>query len=230
VIQQETQEFLTYLAGDDRVPWINNPHANQAARRKFPQIRMAAALGLRVPRTLVTNDAAAARAFHDDLDGRLLCKSMSAIGFEDGEQYRPIFSRRVTPDEFAAHLGQIALCPSLLQEYIDKDHELRVTIVGDDLFCCRIDSQGIEGAETDWRRVDPFAVPHRIVPPPPGVEQALRATLSRYGLRFGTFDLIVTPAGEPVFLELNPNGQWLWIEMITGAAMGEAMADLLAEP
>ena len=35
---------------------------------------------------------------------------------------------------------------------------MRITIFGDQVFCCRIDSQAVTGAETDWRRVDPFTV------------------------------------------------------------------------
>ena len=63
---------------------------------------------------------------------------------------------------------------------------------------------------------------------PPEIETALKTMLTQYGLRFGAFDMIVTPDGEYVFLELNPNGQWLWIETITGAPMSRAIADLLA--
>ncbi|MSP03421.1 MAG: hypothetical protein EXR07_20625 [Acetobacteraceae bacterium] len=228
VILQETREFLTYLSTGTRIPWINNPHANIAAAREFPQIGLARSLGLRVPRTLVTNDPAQARAFHDALDGRLLCKSMKAVGYEEGDGFHPMFSRKVTPEEFERHAEQLSFCPSLLQEYIDKAHELRITVIGGAIFCCRIDSQAVRGAETDWRRVDPFQVPHEIVPLDTAVGSALITMLERYGLSFGTFDMIVTPAGEYVFLELNPNGQWLWIESITGARMSEAMAGLLA--
>ena len=62
------------------------------------------------------------------------------------------------------------------------------------------------------------------------MDVALRAYLKACGLRFGAFDLIVTPQGEYVFLELNPNGQWYWVELSTGAPMADAMADLLENP
>ena len=64
----------------------------------------------------------------------------------------------------------------------------------------------------------------------PQFDAALRAYLRHCGLRFGAFDLIVTPEGEHVFLELNPNGQWYWVELATKAPMAEAMADLLEAP
>ena len=99
--------------------------------------------------------------------------------------------------------------------------------MGDAVFCCRIDSQSTAGAETDWRMVTPDKIEHRLIELDPATTGRLKEMLRLYGLRFGAFDLIVTPQGEVVFLELNPNGQWLWIELMTGAPMTAAMTDLL---
>lgn len=224
----ETRELLDSLRADRRPRWVNNPHDNALARHKLPQLRLARALGLRTPRTLVTNDPARARAFQAEVAAPLVCKALKEVGYAEGDDWRSLFARVVAPGEFAAHADAVALCPTLFQEYIAKDHELRVTVIGAALFCCRIDSQAVADAKIDWRRADPARVPHRIVPLDPVVERALRAMLAAYGLAFGAFDLIVTPAGEHVFLELNPNGQWLWVERATGAGLSAAMADLLA--
>jgi hypothetical protein len=51
--------------------------------------------------------------------------------------------------------------------------------------------------------------------------------LRAFGLNFGCFDILVTKAGEPVFLEMNPNGQWLWVENMTGLPIGQAIAHQL---
>lgn len=228
LIRAETRELLDSLAGDRRIRWINNPHDNEAARRKLPQLRLAHDLGLRVPRTLITNNPGQARAFRAAIDGPLVCKALKEVGYAEGEDWRSLFARVVPPAEFEAHADAVALCPTLFQEYIEKSHELRVTFIGDAVFCCRIDSQTVEAARVDWRRAAPEDVPHRIVRLDSQVESALRRMLAAYGLVFGAFDLIVTPAGEHVFLELNPNGQWLWVERATGAAMSAAMAALLA--
>lgn len=227
IIAQETAEFLAYPAASGLVPWVNNPTDNLRARRKFPQLRLAAELGLRVPRSLITNNPAQATEFHAEIGGRLLCKTMAAHGFRRGADSFFLFSRKIDTAGFTRHAAQVALCPTLLQEYIEKDHELRVTIFGDKVFACRIDSQSVAAAGTDWRQADPFTIPHRMVELDPTVTTALHRMLAHYNLRFGAFDLIVTPTGETVFLELNPNGQWLWMELITGAPMAEAMADLL---
>lgn len=227
VIAAETGEFLASLWSLPVERLVNDPARNERAAHKLPQLVLAARLGLTVPRTLVTNDPAEARAFVEGLGGPATCKSMKAYGYREGGEERFIFARRVEPADFAATADAVALCPTLLQAYIEKDHELRVTIIGERTFCCRIDSQVDGAARTDWRRADPFDLPHRIVPLDATVERALRAMMAAHGLAYGAFDLIVTPKGEIVFLEMNPNGQWLWIEMITEAPMAEAMADLL---
>lgn len=95
------------------------------------------------------------------------------------------------------------------------------------VFACRLDSQADEAARIDWRMVTPDRIAHSMVTLDNKVEAALKAMMRRFGLRFGAFDLIVTPEGETVFVELNPNGQWYWIELTTGAPMASAMADLL---
>jgi len=228
LVVEETREVIDALAADHRVRWVNNPHDNARARRKLPQLRHARTLGLRVPRSIVTNDPARARAFQAEIGGPVLCKALKAVGFATGDDHASLFSRLVPPADFDANAAAVAHCPTLFQEYIAKDHELRVTIIGDAAFCCRIDSQAVEAARIDWRRADPARVPHRMVALDPAVERALRAMLAAYNLAFGAFDLIVPPAGEPVFLELNPNGQWLWVERATGAKLSEAMAALLA--
>ena len=229
-VRDEMREFMGFLPMDGRVPWINNPDENRRHQRKFPQLRLAQGLGLRVPRSIITNDPEAAEAFFATCPGGVICKPMLMGSHYIEGAHHVAYTRRVPPGEFAALKASIALCPTYLQEAIEKDHELRVTIIGERLFNCRIDSQGVEGAEQDWRAVDTIKLPHRIEPLRPDVDKALRAYLKQCGLRFGAFDLIVTPEGEHVFLELNPNGQWYWVELATGAPMAEAMADLLEAP
>lgn len=229
-ISDEMRELMGFLPMDGRVPWINSPDENRRHQRKFPQLRLAQSLGLRVPRSIITNDPVEAERFFESCPGGVICKPMLMGSHYIEGAHHVAYTRRVGPGEFAALKATIALCPTYLQEAIAKDHELRVTIIGDRLFNCRIDSQGVEGAEQDWRAVDTIKLPHRIEPLRADVDAALRAYLKRCGLRFGAFDLIVTPEGDHVFLELNPNGQWYWVELATQAPMAEAMADLLEAP
>lgn len=229
-VRDEWRELMGFFAVDRRVPWINSPDDNRRHQRKFPQLRLAQSLGLRVPRSIITNDPAQARAFFAHCPQGVICKPMLMGSHYVAGEHRVAYTRTVPPAEFEALASSIALCPTYLQERVQKDHELRVTIIGEELFACRIDSQGVAGAEQDWRAVDTHKLPHRIVSLPEPVDRALRAYLKRCDLAFGAFDLIVTPDNEYVFLELNPNGQWYWVELSTGAPMAEAMTALLMRP
>ncbi|SCF90374.1 MULTISPECIES: hypothetical protein [unclassified Streptomyces] len=51
--------------------------------------------------------------------------------------------------------------------------------------------------------------------------------LNRLGLPYGAFDFVVTPEDEWVFLEVNPSGQYGFIEVATGLSITAAIADYL---
>jgi glutathione synthase/RimK-type ligase-like ATP-grasp enzyme len=227
-VRDEMRELMGFLPVDRRVLWVNNPDDNRRHQRKYPQLRLARSLGLRVPRSIITNDAGEAAAFFATCPGGVICKPMLMGSHYIGGEHHVAYTRTVAPGEFDQLKASIPLCPTYLQEKIIKEHELRVTFIGDRVFTCRIDSQGVAGAEEDWRAVDTHKLPHTMVKLPDTIEQALRDYLAACGLLFGAFDLIVTPEGDYVFLELNPNGQWYWIELSTDAPMADAMTDLLA--
>jgi len=63
------------------------------------------------------------------------------------------------------------------------------------------------------------------------VPEAMRAAVSNlmYGLRlrFAALDFGVPPNGEPVFFEINPNGQWAWLQEHVGLDIAHTIADAL---
>jgi hypothetical protein len=87
-----------------------------------------------------------------------------------------------------------------------------------------MDSQADEKSRIDWRGGDPV---HEVFVLPEHVEASIHRLMDSFGLNFASLDMIVTPEGEYVFLELNPNGQWLWLEFELGLPLVSSMADLL---
>jgi glutathione synthase/RimK-type ligase-like ATP-grasp enzyme len=118
--------------------------------------------------------------------------------------------------------------PVVVQEYVPKQVELRITVVGDRVFAAEIDSQASPMARHDWRAGDPRTMAHRRHPLPlKEAERCLRLTRA-LDLCFGAIDMVLTPGGEYVFLEINPNGQWGWIQDLTGMPIAEVLAEILA--
>lgn len=203
-------------------PWLNHPHHIGYAEYKPVQLRLAVRCGLEVPRTLVTNDPAIARRFVREV-GDAVYKPFTSRGVVDVDGYRQVYTQRVTAEQ--CDDPNIARTMHLFQQRVPKDYEVRLTVVDGRFFGARIDAGSAESAE-DWRS-DYAALKYTSVETPAVVRAQVRELLDGLGLRFGALDFIVTPDGEWVFLECNPNGQWAWIEDETGMPISAALADAL---
>ena len=138
------------------------------------------------------------------------------------------FTGIVTPRE-RARLDLIHATPGVFQHYVEKAFEARVTVVGDRIFAGRINSQQHRDSKIDWRH-RPFDMEKEPLVLPEQVAAGVVAFLREFGLIYGAFDFIVTPAGEYVFLEVNPGGQYMWVESTTGMPITAALADALCAP
>jgi glutathione synthase/RimK-type ligase-like ATP-grasp enzyme len=119
--------------------------------------------------------------------------------------------------------------PVILQPYIDKAYEVRATVIGEKVFAAAIFSQSSTRTTYDWRRYNVKHTPHKPFKLSPEVEERCISMVRHLGLVFGAIDLICTPDNRFVFLEINPNGQWAWIEILTGLPIGDAIADWLVD-
>lgn len=232
-VEAEFNEIILGLyALLDHVYWINNPLRTRIAHRKLLQLKTAAGVGFVVPQTLVTNRFASALDFAGQIGSDLAIKSLGAISVMQEQvgqvlQYG-IFTRRISNKEMKEHGDKIRYMPTLFQEFIEKEAELRITCVGDEVFACKIQARSGDMTNDDYRFDTPH-LPHKAVECPDLTER-MRAYMKAFGLNFGCFDFIV-PKGrqEPVFLEMNANGQWLWVQQRTGQDIGKAIAGQLLQ-
>ena len=205
--------------------WVNHPDDNRAAGSKLSQLRRAREIGFIVPSTLVTNDAAVVRTFAGACSAAgLVCKPLEEGLLELAGEERLFFTSplEIASDDALEDLGPE---PYLFQQFIPKLYDVRVTVIGDEVFATRIESQATEKGKTDWRRAGAEAVhtPENL----PVDLAALCVALTRsYRLNFAAIDLAYTPDGYS-FFEINPNGQWAWIEQLTEQPLRSSMADLL---
>ena len=125
------------------------------------------------------------------------------------------------------HARAIRLCPVIFQAYVPKRVELRITVVGRQVFAAEIHSQHSNHTKHDWRRYDRYQTPYFPHSLPTHLQQLCVRLVERLGLCYGAIDTVLTPDGRYVFLEINPNGQYLWIEKMTGLPISDAICDLL---
>lgn len=199
--------------------WVNHPLRNAAADYKPAQLTAAQRLGLAVPPTLVTNDPGDAREFISAHD-QVIYKTLRWTPYQQDGAPVTGWAEPVTVDEIDE---SVRVAPHLFQARVPKVADVRVLVVGRRLFAVRIDSDLL-----DWRK-DYSALAYSVVDLPDQISRALLAYLEHYALVSGSFDLAVDAAGEHWWLELNPNGQWGWLEEKTGLGMSAAFADLLTQ-
>lgn len=198
------------------------------AGHKQLQLRLARQLGLDTPRTLITNDPAAVRDFAAACPSGMMTKMMSSFAVYDAAgREQVVFTNEVAPGDLE-DLGGLRLCPMTFQERVEKALELRVTVVGRKVFAASIDSQASARAAHDWRRDglglvgawESYELPRE-------AEAALLRLMDAFGLNYGAADFILTPDGRHVFLEVNPSGEFFWLEHSPGLPISAALADLL---
>jgi glutathione synthase/RimK-type ligase-like ATP-grasp enzyme len=201
--------------------WINDPARDQVAHRKAYQLRVAQDAGLTIPATLISNCPRAAGAFVSRHGlGRVVYKSFSATEQDWRET-------RILKQDEVYLIDNVKYAPVIFQEYIDADVDLRITVVGDRLFPAAIYSQ-----QTSYKvdfRMDIANARIEATELPPVVEEQLRTLMARLGLVYGAIDMRRTPAGEYVFLEINPAGQWLFVEYLSKQPIAATLAQTLAD-
>lgn len=208
--------------------WVDDLDRQRNAENKQRQLRLAERAGLRVPRTLVTNDPAAARQFFAETEGQTVAKLLRPLAVSMDAVQPFVYTNRVREADLR---GADALrhSPMVFQELIPKACELRVAYVAGEVFAGALDATGTSRGHTDWRRAAPDECRWQKAQLPNGVVCSLQALMSELGLVFGAVDLICTPSGEHVFLEVNPCGEWGMLERDLGLPISEAIAEALLD-
>lgn len=198
--------------------WVNNIVRDAAAAHKPWQLELARRLGLTIPETLITNDPALVQDFWHEHAGEVIYKAFSATHYAWRE------TRLLRPEELQL-AETIRLAPVIFQRYVSALVDLRITVIGNQIFAAEADSQTGE-YKIDVRFNQNITYrPHTL---PPQVESMLLQLMRQLGLEYGAIDMRLTPEGDYVFLEINPAGQFLYVEEAAGLPIAAALAAHLA--
>jgi glutathione synthase/RimK-type ligase-like ATP-grasp enzyme len=230
----EMDQFLIGLLHSLDCYWMSHPVAIRRATWKNEQLQRAARMGFRVPSSLITNRREPVDVFrganHKDIIFKALSSPSLACDKVAPEERitHGLPTTRIT-DEDAELLGAVHEFPCFFQEYVPKRHEVRVTIIGNEVFAARIHSQDDPRTATDFRDFS-AEIKYEVEHLPPEVSIRCRKFVHSYQLNYGAIDLIVTPDNEYVFLENNPAGQFLFVEQLVPAlTMSDSLARRLVE-
>jgi hypothetical protein len=226
-VARECETFVQDVWNSLDCLWIPAPRGVLVwAQFKSSQLRVASAVGFELPPTLITNSPEDFLEFYRKHNGNIVSK---LAGFSFIEAIGPSFGRytEVVSKRDVAYASALRFCPVIFQAYVPKLLELRITVVGKQVFAAEIHSQGSNHTRHDWRNYDYYQtryLPHEL---PQDVATCCLRLVEELGLCYGAIDMVITPDRRYVFLEINPNGQYLWIEEATGLPISDAICDLL---
>lgn len=208
---------------------LGKPSVYRRLDSKEEQLKIAHKIGLLIPETCLTNNPAEAKQFilkHKNVVAKM--QTGFAI-YEDGVE-SVVFTNVVSEDKLE-ELDSLLYCPMQFQKMIQKKKELRVTIVGRDVYAFEVDSQQFEDAKVDWRKdgvnlLDKWTQTQL----PPDVEEKLLELLDVYHVDYGAIDIIVSPEDEYYFIEINAAGEFFWLDKLTeGNLISRSIADVLCD-
>jgi glutathione synthase/RimK-type ligase-like ATP-grasp enzyme len=204
----------TLLATADK--FVNDPGASHKAALKPYQLAVASGIGLRIPKTLMTNNVGDAQAFLGNGDEKRIYKTFTGAEFG-------LYETRIFGEQDWHELWRLSNAPLIIQEHVEGRYDIRVTVVGEDIFAARLMFH--EGAHGVDSRID--RVPVHVETLTPELIKMIRQLRSRLGLAYMTVDMRFSEIAGYTFFEVNPEGQYLWIEIETGLEISDAIARLL---
>ncbi|QQE77761.1 hypothetical protein GI364_17765 [Alicyclobacillus sp. SO9] len=201
--------------------FVSHPKAIYHAEYKLVQLQEALRCGFQVPDTLLTSDYSQGKEFLDTYV-RSITKPLRRGRLIKDSTVTLFYTTELSQNQLERHQDSLKVTPAYIQKRIDKQYDLRVTVFGHTVFCVAIHSQEQEDTKLDWRRKQEdlketvFDLPQHIV------DKCINLVKS-LDLQYGAIDLILDTEGNYYFLEINPTGQWAWMEQELDLPMREAL-------
>ncbi len=192
--------------------WVNPFRAVQTVSCKLLQLKVARQVGFQIPETLISNNPAHITAFMKKYSaGEVIYKTLYPMIWVSQDEMRLVYTKSITLDNLPSH-SMLQNTPGIFQKRIPKAYELRVTYMGNCAVTVKLRSQEHPRGLLDWRYIPSNELVVEEYELPPEIDTKCKALMKAFGIVFGCFDFIVTPDKEYYFLEVNEQGQFLWIE------------------
>lgn len=193
---------------------ISSPSKMRKADNKVIQASIAEKVGFKMPRFSISNYS----DFIVNNDGQHIVKPLASGIISD-----KLTKEFVQTNLYCSDISEEMLkySPVYFQIYQEKDYETRVTVVNGSFFCIRIDSEN----KIDWRKNN-NRNSYSVINIPEGVRISCLEYMAYFDMLFGCFDFIIKD-DVWYFLEMNANGQWLWLELATGVEISAEIMKVL---
>lgn len=201
--------------------WFNNVFAIRNAENKIYQLQLAKEVGLSIPSTLISNHYDSMEQFMEK--GKHIIKPVHNARIKDEKLPQIVYTSEITQ---AIKKEEAEYNINYLQDKIEKRYDVRATFVEEKCFAVTIDSQELEETRVDWRKGE-HILQHTPIELPREIRLKCIQLMKRLDLHYGAIDFILDKQGNYFFLEINPNGQWAWIEHLTGLPISKEIVKCL---
>lgn len=215
--KEQWMSFVRNLLIFEDVIWVNNPEKTYKAENKIVQLKYAKKIGFNIPYTIITNTTPELQK------EKYVVKSLDTAFFRIDGKEGFVYSNIIGKEKLQK--ANLDWAPVIIQDYIYPKIDIRVTVVGNDVFATNITIKG-RGIDIDWRKVKDD-VEFKTVSLPIDVKNKCIKLVKALGLKFGAIDLLKTEEGDYIFLEINPTGEWAWLVHTTGQPIPQSIADAL---
>lgn len=222
-IRSEINECLWHIIYLYRERCLTLPHKAYTATRLF-QLGQAVKHGFKVPRYLITNSIRKTKQFFDEV-GDVVIKPLQNIDQAVFSDMNSTYTESISYKDISRDV--LERCPVLFMERINKVADIRVAVVGNNLFATRITQNEKSGIYIDFRQAKQEELHYDPVNIQANKGEHIVKFCHSFGQRYGHLDFGMLANGEMVFFENNLNGQWLWIEDATKVGVTSAIVDEL---
>ncbi len=205
------------------IPTINSPESNYKCLSKILQLNFAQKVGIKIPESFFGGFFSTSFL---NLEDKLCIKPLEGIHLKEDNKTFAHYSE-ILLDKSEESLDTLKECPAIIQKYVNKIYELRITVIGECIFPCKIESQKSTVGKIDWRHHDWENTPHFETDIPESLKYKILKLMKKLGIIYGAIDMIYD-GEEYYFLEVNSMGQWLWIEEFTGMPISKELANYLS--
>ncbi|MEX1828480.1 RimK family alpha-L-glutamate ligase [Luteibacter sp. CQ10] len=211
-LRQFERSILELIHHRGGAHWVNPPTGAALAENKLLQLRIAAKAGAIIPVTLVSRDPVEVKAFISEHGAVVVKPQIGHFWINDGEVAFQTQASIVSPST-PLDDDAIRVCPMIYQEKIKKVADIRVVKMGDSCTAIRMEQPTAGDARIDSRlnmfhpemRASAFPVCARI-------KAIMDAMCDQLGIVYASCDFAQTSEGDLVFLDLNPAGQFMFLE------------------
>ena len=215
--------FMRSMMVFDHAHWFNHPASTYRAETKAVQLLEAKRIGFSVPNTLFTNDPAT--DIEQRVGTKVALKSIDTLLLREGSDQ--LFGYTTLLEWSDVAVPDLHLVPATIQSALLGKLDLRVTVLDDEIWCVAIERSGAS-ISGDWRLTSKADLNYRTYTLPDAIASQCRELVRCLGLRFGAIDLAVVD-GCHWFIEINPTGEWGWLDGVE-RPIAQSIAEHLSCP